>query len=82
MEFRKSKVFDVLQSYHFLDNEGRVEVSKTVVSIYDDDDDLLASYGYLNGNLRIKFTNNRCYTSEELEDHLGLLVDLKNCLVK
>jgi hypothetical protein len=82
MEFKKSKVFDILQSYPFLDNEGRVEVSKTCVEIYDNDNDLLATYWFINGKLRVEFTDNRCYTSEELEDYLGLLVDLKECLVK
>ena len=82
MEFKKSKVFDILQSCLFLDNEGEVVVNEKYIEIYDADHDLLATYEYVNGDLRITFTDNRCYKSEELEDYLSLLVDLKECLVK
>lgn len=82
MEFKKSKVFDALRGYEFLDNERQVVVNKKFIEIYDDDNDLVATYTHVNGDLRIEFNDGTYHTSENLKDYLSLLIDLKECLVK
>lgn len=83
MEFIKSKVFEVLCSYRILNTSSEVRVMESTIEIYKESD-LVATYDInLNsGGIIITFTDYDYYTSDQLEDYLGLLVDLKDCVRK
>ena len=81
MEFIKSKVFEVLQSYYFLNNVDEVRVSDECIEIWAENE-LATSFDIINEELTIAFGSDVNYTSEQLEDYLGLLVDLKECITK
>ena len=83
MEFIKSKVFEVLQSCYFLNNADEVRVMESTIEIYKESD-LVVTYdiNVNRGKIIITFTDSDYYTSEELENYLSLLVDLKECVKK
>lgn len=83
MEFIKSKVFEVLSSYYILNTSSEVRIMESTIEIYKESD-LVATYDInLNsGEIIITFTDSDYYTSEQLEDYLGILVDLKDCVKK
>lgn len=83
MEFIKSKVFEVLCSYCILNTSSEVRIMEGTIEIYKDSD-LVVTYevNSSGGEIVITFTDNDYYTSDQLEDYLGLLVDLKECVKK
>ena len=83
MEFIKSKVFEVLCGYYILNTSSEVRVMESTVEIYKDSD-LIVTYDInsSSGEIIITFTDYNYYTSDQLEDYLGLLVDLKECVRK
>ena len=81
MKFKKRKVFEVLQKYYFLNNVDEVRVSGECIEIWIDNE-LATSFDIINEDLKIAFGSDINYTSEQLEDYLGLLVDLKECITK
>ena len=83
MEFIKSKVFEVLCSYYILNTSSEVIVMEKTIKIYKDSE-LVVTYevNSRGGEIIITFTDYDDYTSDQLEDYLGLLVDLKECVRK
>ena len=83
MKFIKSKVFEVLCGYCILNTSSEVRVVEEAIEIYKDSD-LIVSYDVnsFTGEIAITFTDAVGYTSDQLEDYLGLLVDLKECVRK
>ncbi len=81
MEFIKSKVFEVLSSYYFLNKVDEVRVANKCITI-SNEGHVLANYWMPHDELVIEITDHRCYNEEELEDYLGLLADLKECVRK
>lgn len=81
MKFKKSKVFEVLQSYYFLNKVDEVRVDDECIEIWIETE-LAVSFDIINEELKIAFGSDVNYNDEELEDYLGLLVDLKECLIK
>lgn len=83
MEFIKSKVFEVLCGYSILNTSSEVRVVKSTIEIYKESD-LVVSYDVnsITGEVVITFTDTVGHTSGQLEDYLGLLVDLKDCVKK
>ena len=83
MEFIKSKVFEVLCGYCILNTSSEVIVMEKTIKIYKDSE-LVVTYevNSRGGEIIITFTDYDDYTSDQLEDYLGLLVDLKECVRK
>ena len=83
MEFIKSKVFEVLCSYCILNTSSEVRVMEGTIEIYKESD-LVVTYevNSSGGEIVVTFTDSDYYTSDQLEDYLGLLVDLKECVRK
>ena len=81
MKFIKSKVFEVLCSYCILNTSSEVRVIEGTIEIYKESD-LIVSYDVnsITGEVVITFTDTVGHTSNQLEDYLGLLVDLKDCV--
>ncbi len=81
MKFLKRKVFEILQSYCFLNEVDEVRVSDECIEIWVENE-LATSFDIINEELRIAFGSDVNYNSEQLEDYLGLLTDLEKCITK
>lgn len=81
MKFRKSKVFEVLQSYYFLNKVDEIRVLDECIEIWIENE-LAVSFDILGDELKIAFGSDVNYNERELADYLGLLADLQDCLVK
>ena len=81
MKFKKSKVFEVLQSYYFLNKVDEIRVDDECIEIWIETE-LAVSFDILGDELKIAFGSDVNYSDEELADYLGLLTDLQDCLVK
>lgn len=70
-----------MQSYYFLNKVDEVRVDDECIEIWIETE-LAVSFDIINEELKIAFGSDVNYNDEELEDYLGLLVDLKECLIK